>query len=67
MTDIKNKDVLEEIKLLLKDKDDFQREIIVKTLQYALLEHTTGKKLKIDDKLYEWIDAEARNLIRDES
>ena len=67
MTDIKNKDILFQISDLLKDQDAFQKELFQKTLQHALIQHNTGKRLKVEEKLYEWIDAESRLRIRNEN
>ena len=63
MSDIKNKEILDAISDMMKDVNSFQKKLFYDTLQFAYVQQTQGKKLSIDKKLYDWIDAEAKLIL----
>ena len=63
MSDIKNKEILDTISDMMKDADPFQKKLFYDTLQNAYVQQSQGKKLSIDKKLYDWIDAEAKFIL----
>ena len=61
MTEVKNKDVMHQIKSMLeslKEEDPVQAKIILNLLQEVGNEYNSGRTMNIERKLYDMIDGE---------
>ncbi len=60
---MKDVDVMEQIESMLKDisgTDDAQYHIVIRLLSEVFMEYNSGVKRKVDQKLWDFIDAEIR-------